>query len=339
MWGLRGGESGRSRLQRGRSEAHPSGWGPLRGLRSRARRCLQGPHHTAPGGAGTHEWGSSSKGLGVGAPGKALCGDHSQASPPGRPGRAGGARLCPRRPEPRALGASGGPRPPPGSDSRRAVPAGFGARWKQRLDGEGGKPCSVQLMGFVAEERRRHAVHPPPDPVFPWIQIGDLSAARGVILGRDPYRGPRQAHGLRFRVQRPVPPPPCSETSYKELSADRGRCSSWSRSATRVGQARCPTQRSPPGRAPRARSLREKGWEQFADAVVSWLNQSWNGLVLLWVLTLRRRAAPATRSAIACWRPRIPPHCVRRVRGCRHVSKTNELLQKFGKEPINWKDL
>lgn len=25
--------------------------------------------------------------------------------------------------------------------------------------------------------------------------------------------------------------------------------------------------------------------------------------------------------------------------GCRHFSKTNELLQKSGKEPINWKDL
>lgn len=29
-----------------------------------------------------------------------------------------------------------------------------------------------------------------------------------VILGQDPYHGPKQAHGLCFSVQRPVPPPP-----------------------------------------------------------------------------------------------------------------------------------
>ena len=36
-------------------------------------------------------------------------------------------------------------------------------------------------------------------------------------------------------------------------------------------------------RAHQANSHKERGWEQFTDAVVSWLNQNSNGLVfLLW---------------------------------------------------------
>ena len=40
-----------------------------------------------------------------------------------------------------------------------------------------------------------------------------------VILGQDPYHGPKQAHGLSFSVLRPTPPPP-SLNVFKELIQD-----------------------------------------------------------------------------------------------------------------------
>eukprot|EP00069_Balaena_mysticetus_P013510 bmy_08277T0 len=206
----------------------------------------------------------------------------------------------------------------------RNVPVGFGESWKKHLSGEFGKPYFIKLMGFVAEERKHYTVYPPPQQVFTWTQMCDIRDVKVVILGQDPYHGPNQAHGLCFSVQRPVPPPPSLENIYKELSTDidgfvhpgHGDLSGWAR--------------------------QERGWEQFTDAVVSWLNQNSNGLVfLLWGSYAQKKGSAIDRKRHHVLQTAHPsPFSVYRgFFGCRHFSKTNELLQKSGKEPINWKDL
>uniref|UniRef100_A0A3Q2HA55 Uracil-DNA glycosylase n=1 Tax=Equus caballus TaxID=9796 RepID=A0A3Q2HA55_HORSE len=167
----------------------------------------------------------------------------------------------------------------------RNVPVGFGESWKKHLSGEFGKPYFIKLMGFVAEERRHHTVYPPPHQVFTWTQMCDIRDVKVVILGQDPYHGPSQAHGLCFSVQRPVPPPPSLENIYKELSTDidgfvhpgHGDLSGWAKQGVLLLNAVLTV------RAHQANSHKERGWEEFTDAVVSWLNHNSNGLVfLLW---------------------------------------------------------
>ncbi|XP_045221822.2 uracil-DNA glycosylase isoform X4 [Macaca fascicularis] len=167
----------------------------------------------------------------------------------------------------------------------RNVPVGFGESWKKHLSGEFGKPYFIKLMGFVAEERKHYTVYPPPHQVFTWTQMCDIRDVKVVILGQDPYHGPNQAHGLCFSVQRPVPPPPSLENIYKELSTDiedfvhpgHGDLSGWAKQGVLLLNAVLTV------RAHQANSHKERGWEQFTDAVVSWLNQNSNGLVfLLW---------------------------------------------------------
>lgn len=113
----------------------------------------------------------------------------------------------------------------------------------------------------------------------------DIRDVKVVILGQDPYHGPNQAHGLCFSVQRPVPPPPSLENIYKELSTDvdgfvhpgHGDLSGWAKQGVLLLNAVLTV------RAHQANSHKERGWEQFTDAVVSWLNQNAHGLVfLLW---------------------------------------------------------
>ncbi|KAM6052423.1 uracil-DNA glycosylase isoform 3-T3 [Chlamydotis macqueenii] len=104
--------------------------------------------------------------------------------------------------------------------AERNVPPGFGESWRRQLEGEFSKPYFVELMAFVAEERKRHTVYPPPEQVFTWTRMCDIRDVKVVILGQDPYHGPNQAHGLCFSVQKPVPPPPSLENIYKELSTD-----------------------------------------------------------------------------------------------------------------------
>ncbi|XP_048198740.1 uracil-DNA glycosylase isoform X2 [Perognathus longimembris pacificus] len=226
----------------------------------------------------------------------------------------------------------------------RIVPVGFGESWKQHLSGEFGKPYFIKLMGFVAEERKHYTVYPPPHQVFTWTQMCDMRDVKVVILGQDPYHGPNQAHGLCFSVQRPVPPPPSLENIYKELSTDidgfvhpgHGDLSGWAKQGVLLLNAVLTV------RAHQANSHKERGWEQFTDAVVSWLNQNLSGLVfLLWGSYAQKKGSAIDRKrhhVLQTAHP-SPLSVYRGFFGCRHFSKANELLKKSGKKPINWKEL
>lgn len=206
------------------------------------------------------------------------------------------------------------------------------------------KPYFIKLMEFVAEERKHHTVYPPPHQVFTWTQMCDIRDVKVVILGQDPYHGPNQAHGLCFSVQRPVPPPPSLENIYKELSTDidgfvhpgHGDLSGWAKQGVLLLNAVLTV------RAHQANSHKERGWEQFTDAVVSWLNQNSSGLVfLLWGSYAQKKGCAIDRKrhhVLQTAHP-SPLSVYRGFFGCRHFSKANELLRKSGKQPIDWKAL
>uniref|UniRef100_A0A8C3T0J8 Uracil-DNA glycosylase n=1 Tax=Chelydra serpentina TaxID=8475 RepID=A0A8C3T0J8_CHESE len=226
----------------------------------------------------------------------------------------------------------------------RSVPAGFGEGWRRQLAGEFTTPYFSQLMAFVADERKRHTIYPPPQQVFTWTQMCDISDVKVVILGQDPYHGPSQAHGLCFSVQRPVPPPPSLENIYKELSTDiedfthpgHGDLTGWAKQGVLLLNAVLTV------RAHQPNSHKEKGWEQFTDAVVSWLNNNLDGLVfMLWGAYAQKKGSSIDRKRHHILQTVHPsPLSVHRgFFGCRHFSKTNELLKKSGKKPIDWRAL
>ncbi|EMP37160.1 Uracil-DNA glycosylase [Chelonia mydas] len=191
----------------------------------------------------------------------------------------------------------------------RSVPAGFGEGWRRPLAGEFTKPYFSQLTAFVADERKRHTIYPPPQQVFTWTQMCDIREVKVVILGQDPYHGPSQAHGLCFSVQRPVPPPPSLENIYKELSADiedfthpgHGDLTGWAKQGVLLLNAVLTV------RAHQPNSHKDKGWEQFTDAVVSWLNNNLDGLVfMLWGAYAQKKGSSIDRVQPTAARKRRP---------------------------------
>nr|XP_033812718.1 uracil-DNA glycosylase isoform X2 [Geotrypetes seraphini] len=174
----------------------------------------------------------------------------------------------------------------------RGAPPDFGDSWRQELGAEFAKPYFLKLMTFVAEERKRGTVYPPPHQVFNWTQMCAVRDVKVVILGQDPYHGPNQAHGLCFSVQRPVPPPPSLENIYKELSTDiegfthpgHGDLTGWAEQGVLLLNAVLTV------KAHNANSHKDRGWEEFTDAVVSWLNKNLDGLVfMLWGAYAQRK--------------------------------------------------
>ncbi|KAI1900996.1 hypothetical protein AGOR_G00055590 [Albula goreensis] len=221
------------------------------------------------------------------------------------------------------------------------APDGFGESWRKGLNAEFGKPYFKRLMEFVSTERKHHTIYPPAHQVFTWTQMCAIKDVKVVILGQDPYHGPGQAHGLCFSVQRPVPPPPSLVNMYKELASDiegfqhpgHGDLTGWAKQGVLLLNAVLTV------RAHQANSHKDKGWEAFTDAVVQWLNANLNGLVfMLWGSYAQKKGIAIDRKrhhVLQTVHP-SPLSAHRGFFGCKHFSKTNELLKKSGKKPIDW---
>mgnify|MGYP002389262850 CR=1 FL=1 len=93
-------------------------------------------------------------------------------------------------------------------------------------------------------------------------------------------------------------------------------------------------------RASQAGSHQGRGWEQFTDRIIDLLNKERENLVfLLWGSYAQQKGKLIdTRKHLVLKAPHPSPLSSHRgFFGCKHFSKTNELLVKQGLAPIDWK--
>ncbi|KAA0187033.1 Uracil-DNA glycosylase [Fasciolopsis buskii] len=184
--------------------------------------------------------------------------------------------------------------------------------------------------------------------VFSWSRFCSPSSVRVVILGQDPYHGPKQAHGLAFSVQRPVPPPPSLVNMFKEIKSsvqdldsakwppDHGDLTGWACQGVLLLNAVLTV------RASMANSHKDKGWELLTDDVVRYLNKNRKHLVfMLWGSNAQARGTEIDRQRhLVLQAPHPSPLSASRgFFGCGHFAKTNEYLIKHGQTPIKWDQL
>lgn len=213
------------------------------------------------------------------------------------------------------------------------------------LRGEFEEPYWKELQAFVADERRRHTVYPPHDEVFAALHLTALRDVRAVILGQDPYHGPRQAHGLAFSVRRDVRIPPSLRNIHQELHDDlglstpeHGNLESW------AAQGVLLLNTSLTVRAGQAASHAGKGWETFTDRVISTVAAHDRPVVfILWGNHARKKKSLIMASPGASGRhtviesPHPSPFAARNgFFGSKPFSRTNDALVAAGREPIDW---
>jgi uracil-DNA glycosylase len=161
-----------------------------------------------------------------------------------------------------------------------------------------------------------------------------------VIIGQDPYHGEGQAHGLCFSVKEGVPHPPSLRNIFKELKSDVGReisqsgeLTSWAKQGVLLLNAVLTVREGNPN------SHKDKGWEKFTDRVIAELNRKETPVVfLLWGAYAQKKAEIITNpihKKLTSVHP-SPLSASRGFMGCRHFSKTNQLLIDSGIEPIVW---
>jgi uracil-DNA glycosylase len=213
--------------------------------------------------------------------------------------------------------------------------------WKEILAEEFRSEYFQLLKNFLVEEKKLHKVYPPGPNIFTAFNETPFSSVRVVILGQDPYHGKGQAHGLCFSVQNGVKPPPSLVNIFKEINSDlgiappnHGNLISWARQGVLLLNATLTV------RANQAGSHQNKGWETFTNAAIQKLSEKKNGLVfLLWgnYACAKETLIDASRHHILK-APHPSPFSVSRgFFGCRHFSKTNQLLREAGLPEIDWK--
>eukprot|EP00656_Telonema_subtile_P021530 TRINITY_DN22569_c0_g1_i1.p1 TRINITY_DN22569_c0_g1~~TRINITY_DN22569_c0_g1_i1.p1 ORF type:complete len:320 (-),score=78.61 TRINITY_DN22569_c0_g1_i1:43-1002(-) len=220
--------------------------------------------------------------------------------------------------------------------------------WVEALHGEFQKPYFQKLQHFVAAERAKHPnkIFPEPQSVFSAFQHCPLDDVKVVIIGQDPYHGPKQAHGLCFSIEDSsnCKFPPSLRNVYKELEGDNdvdfstpsplhGNLTKWAEQGVLLLNAVMTVRKA------EANSHKGQGWEKFTDAVVSAINSKKEGVVfLLWGKPAQTKGAKLNKSkhkVLTSVHP-SPLSASRGWFGCQHFSKCNKILTEQGQEPINW---
>ncbi len=219
------------------------------------------------------------------------------------------------------------------------------ASWHQELAEEIAKPYIGQLKEFIAKEKADHrVVYPPESLVFNAFLHTPFDKVKVVIIGQDPYHGAGQAHGLCFSVPCGIPLPPSLKNIYLEMQQDLGIApsqdgclSAWARQGVLLLNATLTVRSGEP------KSHYGMGWERFTDAVVERLIQREDPIVfVLWGKSAQEKLEhilqnQKTPHAVLTAAHPSPFSAYSGFFGCRHFSKVNELLEKWGKTPIDWR--
>ena len=211
--------------------------------------------------------------------------------------------------------------------------------WYKVLREQFEAPYFADLKSFLVEEKQHYAVYPPGKLIFNAFNLTPFDKVKVVILGQDPYHGPGQAHGLSFSVPDGVQFPPSLLNIFKELNNDlgipmahSGNLEKWAREGVLLLNAVLTVRASEPT------SHSSIGWQRFTDAVIRKISDECEAVVfLLWGNYARAKRELIDSSKHYVLEAAHPSPLARGAFfGCRHFSKTNELLTKHNKTPINW---
>ncbi|MBN8701842.1 MAG: uracil-DNA glycosylase [Bacteroidetes bacterium] len=213
--------------------------------------------------------------------------------------------------------------------------------WKNVLTEEFNAPYFKELKAFLVEEKKTQTIYPPGPQIFSAFNRTNFENLKVVIIGQDPYHGKGQANGLCFSVSPGIKPPPSLVNIYKEMKTDlgveiptTGNLEPWADQGILLLNATLTVRAGEPG------SHQGKGWEQFTDTIIKKLSSEKKNLIfLLWGKFAQAKEALIDTSKHYVLKAAHPsPYSASAgFFGCKHFSKTNELLKKHNLPEIDWR--
>jgi uracil-DNA glycosylase len=213
--------------------------------------------------------------------------------------------------------------------------------WKEILKDEFSKPYFAQIaLHLKTEKSQGKTIYPPGSLIFNAFNTTPADKVKVVILGQDPYHGPRQAHGLCFSVQHGVLPPPSLINIFKELQEDigitipnHGNLTHWAEQGVFLLNASLTV------RAGEPMSHAKIGWAQFTDTVIQKISAARPHIVfLLWGKFAQEKKVliDETKHLLLKAAHPSPLSAHAGFFGCKHFSKANAYLISKGIDPVDW---
>ena len=212
--------------------------------------------------------------------------------------------------------------------------------WKNVLSKEFEKEYFDRLTAQLKERiRGGNTIYPPGPLIFHAFALTPFDDVKVVILGQDPYHGPGEAMGLCFSVPQGKRRPPSLNNIFKELQEDcgislpdHGDLTGWARQGVFLLNAILTVEHKSPG------SHKNIGWQRFTDAVISSLSEHREGIIfLLWGRFAQSKIPLIDQTRHYVLTAAHPSPLARTgFLGCKHFSKTNEILTTKGLPPIDW---
>lgn len=215
------------------------------------------------------------------------------------------------------------------------------ASWKDVLSAEFKKPYFEQVVSHIKTEKEQgKTIYPSGSNIFHAFDATPFDQVKVVILGQDPYHGPKQAHGLSFSVQKGIPPPPSLINIFKELHEDvgipipqHGHLEKWARQGVLLLNASLTV------RAHEPMSHAKIGWHHFTDAAIAKISeQRLHVVFLLWGKFAQEKSALIDEKKHLVLKSAHPSPLSAKngFFGNHHFSKANTYLMKHGLDPIDW---
>lgn len=216
----------------------------------------------------------------------------------------------------------------------------IGNKWDQILKDEFEKDYYKKIRQFLKYEYSNYTVYPKMENIFSALKLCDYDDIKVVIIGQDPYHEEGQAHGLSFSVQPGIAIPPSLLNMYKELQTDlgcyipnNGFLEKWAKQGVLLLNNVLTV------RAHQANSHKDCGWEDFTDKIIEELNKRNTPIVfLIWGSCAKKKETLITNPIHKILKAPHPSplSAYRGFFGCKHFSKTNNILMENGELPIDW---
>lgn len=213
--------------------------------------------------------------------------------------------------------------------------------WYQKLKSEFESKNYQELEKWLNKEYQNKIIYPEPEKVFNALNLVKYEDVKVVIIGQDPYHNPNQAHGLSFSVEKDIAIPPSLQNIYKELNTDigcyipnNGNLTKWANQGILLLNSVLTVEQNKPN------SHKNKGWEKITTKVVELLNERESPVIfLLWggnAKSIGKNINTNKHFVLTAVHPSPLSANQGGWFGCKHFSKTNEILLSLNKEPIDW---
>jgi len=215
------------------------------------------------------------------------------------------------------------------------------ASWKEVLKAEFSKAYFLQIALHLKTEKETGVViYPTGSLIFNAFDTTPFNKLKVVIVGQDPYHGPKQAMGLSFSVPNGVAIPPSLVNIFKELHQDigmpipsTGNLTHWAQQGVFLLNAVLTVRANEPA------SHAKIGWMEFTNAVIKKISDEKKEVVfLLWGKFAQEKQVLIDQTKHHVLKaPHPSPFSAHTgFFGCKHFSTTNELLMNAGLDPIDW---